>query len=60
MDRQSLDVAGFSNELKLMLALIKDDNDSIQAFIKSSINWHVFLKVIKHHRLYPIIYRKLQ
>ena len=60
MDRQSLDIAGFSNELKLMLALIKDDNDSIQAFIKSSINWHVFLKVIKHHRLYPIIYRKLQ
>ena len=59
MDRQSLQVTGFSKELKLMLALIKNDKDTIQTFLKSSINWYVFLKVVKQHRLYPIIYKKL-
>ena len=59
MDRQSLQVTGFSKELKLMLALIKNDTNSIQSFLDSSINWYVFLKVVKQHRLYPIVYKKL-
>ncbi len=59
MSRQPLHVTGFSKELNLMLALIKNDGDSIKILLDSSINWYVFLEVVKQHRLYPIIYKKL-
>lgn len=59
MDRQPLQVTSFSKELNLMLALIKNDRDSVKILLNSSINWYVFLEVVKQHRVYPIIYKKL-
>jgi hypothetical protein len=51
----------FSKELKLVVELIKfKDDDSIDEKYFFDIDWNLFLQLIYHHRLYPLIYTILK
>lgn len=60
MDNLGLDLAGFSNELRLILRIIKMQNDDRELPDKkelaTDIDWGLFLKLAVHHRVFPIIY----
>ncbi|MCU6600470.1 nucleotidyltransferase family protein [Peribacillus frigoritolerans] len=59
-----IDLSLISKELKLILEIIKTKNDDIIGLFKnelfSNIDWDIFLKLAKHHRIYPFIYGKLK
>ncbi|WML45834.1 nucleotidyltransferase family protein [Neobacillus sp. PS3-40] len=52
------------HELRLLLFFLKteidDDTISINKGLFKSINWGIFLELAKHHRVYPIIYKKVK
>ncbi|USL31713.1 nucleotidyltransferase domain-containing protein [Priestia megaterium] len=58
------DLTLMPKELKLLLELIKDENDQhIQQQKKewfANIDWDYFLKLSMHHRIYPLVYLKLK
>jgi hypothetical protein len=59
-----LDVAVLSKELRLLLLLLKRENEndmfsSLQDLI-TNINWDVFLQLTRHHRVSPYMYTKLK
>jgi hypothetical protein len=59
-----LDLSLFPKELTLLLSLISRDKSS--SFLSDhkellgEIDWDRFLKLARHHRVYPVLYRKLQ
>lgn len=59
-----LNRSDFSKELNLLLELIKLDNSKSPSLISknvfSEINWDQFLMLVKHHRVYPIVYMNLK
>lgn len=59
-----LDTSHFPEELKLLLWLLNEENESdITERVKQklpNINWNEFLKLTRHHRVYPLIYLKLK
>lgn len=59
-----LDFALVSKELELLLELIKADNDERIKLKQDEwfkdVNWSYFLQLVKHHRVYPLIYLKLK
>ncbi|WP_461672884.1 nucleotidyltransferase domain-containing protein [Priestia megaterium] len=59
-----LDLTLMPQELKVLLELIKDDNNEhIQKYKNewfTKINWDYFLKLAMHHRIYPLVYLKLK
>lgn len=62
--KYELDFTLLSRELKLLLELIKTDNDEHIKLKQDEwfkdINWDSFLQLVKHHRVYPLIYMKLK
>lgn len=64
-NKWKLDSGLLSQELKLLLELIRsndNDNDNIKLNQNEwfqGIDWEHFLELAKHHRVYPLIYLKL-
>ncbi|PEB52126.1 Renal dipeptidase [Bacillus pseudomycoides] len=60
----SLNLEFMSKELKLIFEILKlQDDDIIPAHSHewfTDIDWNVFLELTMHHRVYPLIYRKLK
>jgi hypothetical protein len=52
-----------TNEMKLLLEILKvENNDSLNSINKDllkHIDWVTFLRLVKHHRVYPSIYKKI-
>ena len=59
-----LDLTLLSKELKLLLELMKEENEeNIQRNkeeLFTVIDWDHFLQLTKHHRVYPLIYMRLK
>lgn len=59
-----LDLTLLSKELKLLLELMKEENEeNIQRNkedLFATIDWDHFLQLTKHHRVYPLIYMRLK
>lgn len=58
-----LDLSSFPVELTALLSIISEKEDSLlvthlRRF--SDINWGQFIRLVMHHRLYPIVYLKLK
>ena len=59
----SLDLSNIPKELKLLLEIIKMENEIEGLFKNESftdIDWELFLQLAKHHRVYPILYSKIK
>ena len=60
----SLDLSSIPRELKLLLEIMKTENDDRYALFKNEwftdIDWELFLQLSRHHRVYPVIYSKLK
>ncbi|SDX12394.1 nucleotidyltransferase family protein [Paenibacillus sp. CF384] len=62
-NNRTLDLSAFPEEINIMLAFMKMNADQAQEWGKSSmpdIDWNQFLKVIRHHRVYPQLFTKLK
>lgn len=59
-----LDLTDMPKELKVLLELIKDNNDRNIHQHKNewfaNLNWDYFLKLAMHHRIYPQVYLKIK
>jgi hypothetical protein len=58
------DLASFSKEIKLLLFFMKMDGDETllpqNEEIFTDIDWNLFLRLTKHHRIYPNIYLQIK
>lgn len=55
-----LNMAKVPKELKLILEIIKNENDHrISKVCHGNIDWGLFLELAYHHRLYPMLFLKL-
>lgn len=64
MDKNyGLDLSNISMELKLLLNLLKvEDEDCLRFFndeITTYFDWNLFLELARYHRVYPLIYSKI-
>ncbi|MFD0047954.1 nucleotidyltransferase family protein [Actinomycetes bacterium NPDC127524] len=54
----------FPNELKLLLKILaiekEEENDYFSNYSFKEIDWKLFLQLVIHHRVYPIIYSKVK
>ncbi|WJE46131.1 nucleotidyltransferase family protein [Peribacillus frigoritolerans] len=58
-----LDLSSLSKELRLLLEILKTEDDSIGLVKKElyiDIDWGEFLQLASYHRVYPLIYSKLK
>ncbi|WHX93858.1 nucleotidyltransferase domain-containing protein [Peribacillus simplex] len=58
----SLDLSIIPKELRLLLDIIKTENDNSLVLKKeliAEIDWEFFLQLARHHRVYPVVYTKL-
>lgn len=53
-----LDLTNIPKELHLILDLLKDDYQ-INKDLFAGIDWDLFLDLVMHHRVYPVLYNKL-
>ncbi len=61
-NNNSIDLSNMSYELRFLLEIIKteiDDKELLENDKFTDINWNLFLKLVRHHRIYPLIYSKL-
>ncbi|MBK5484103.1 nucleotidyltransferase family protein [Peribacillus sp. TH16] len=60
----SLNLSMISRELRLLLDILKVEHDdsiwTLKEELVKDIDWELFLKLAKHHRVYPIIYLKIK
>ncbi|MEA3573920.1 nucleotidyltransferase domain-containing protein [Peribacillus frigoritolerans] len=53
-----------SKELELLLVILRDRNEDsiypINSELFTNINWKLFIQLVRHHRVYPLIYLKLR
>ncbi|WP_233531870.1 nucleotidyltransferase domain-containing protein [Paenibacillus alkalitolerans] len=60
----TLDVSSFPKELNVMLAFMQTDAGSRERYpVKQplpDIDWNQFLKLVRHHRVYPQVYTNMQ
>ncbi|MGG3564188.1 nucleotidyltransferase family protein [Neobacillus rhizosphaerae] len=58
------EISALQKELKLVLFLINmeltEENISKNKELFSSVNWETFLELVKHHRVYPLLYIKVK
>ncbi|MEK3885885.1 nucleotidyltransferase domain-containing protein [Bacillus sp. FSL K6-3431] len=54
-----LNVTNISKELKLILEIVKSENDDVSKERYVDIDWDLFLQLALHHRLYPLLYTKI-
>ncbi|USK73549.1 nucleotidyltransferase domain-containing protein [Peribacillus frigoritolerans] len=58
--KHSLDLSLFSNEIKLLLEIMKvEDEKSFDNVLIKDINWNYFLQLAMYHRVYPLVYYTL-
>lgn len=59
-----MDLTSLPKELRLMLVLLNKQSDEVitacNQTIFVDINWNRFLDLVRHHRVYPVIYRRLK
>ncbi|MFC4103159.1 nucleotidyltransferase domain-containing protein [Paenibacillus xanthanilyticus] len=63
MDKQiALATHNFSNEIRLMLAILGGggETSALPDECLSGIDWAQFLRMVKHHRVYPLVYTNLK
>lgn len=61
--KYSFDLPIISNELRLLLEIIKMKNDgmwTLKEELVKEIDWDLFLVLVNHHRVYPLIYLKMK
>ncbi|SNS62235.1 Uncharacterised nucleotidyltransferase [Bacillus sp. OK838] len=60
---QGIDLSNMPKELKLILQIINIENENDTGPINNKyfidIDWELFLDLARHHRIYPLIYSKL-
>ncbi|MCM3166356.1 nucleotidyltransferase domain-containing protein [Peribacillus frigoritolerans] len=60
---QNIDLSIMPKELKLLLQIINIENEKDTESINNKyfidINWELFLELARHHRIYPLVYSKL-
>ncbi len=56
-----LNLSAIPTELKIILELLKEADSHVlnTKFTNVDINWNLFLQLAYHHRLYPLIYKRL-
>ncbi|MFD0697816.1 nucleotidyltransferase family protein [Paenibacillus sp. GCM10027628] len=61
-DKFGLDLSDFSKELKWMLLLLQNnrDKEEILSHIPVDMDWSLFLQLVMHHRVYPLVFTKLR
>ncbi|MGG1629479.1 nucleotidyltransferase domain-containing protein [Rossellomorea sp. NRS-1567] len=57
--KQRLNLSGIPNELLLIIDILKHDKLQENRFRVSSVDWEEFVRLVKHHRVYPQVYIKL-
>jgi hypothetical protein len=59
-----INTSELSNELRLLLEILKMGNNTEGAFgnkyLVDNVNWEEFIRLVKHHRVYPVIYSNLR
>lgn len=58
-----LDFSNTSNELKLLIEIINENNSDYEDYCIESflnIDWELFLRLTIHHRVYPLVYTRLK
>ncbi|RAS86763.1 nucleotidyltransferase domain-containing protein [Priestia endophytica] len=59
MEKNSeLDLSLLPRELKAMLNILNHREGSL--VLEQNMDWHYFLQLVKHHRIYPLVYAKLR
>ncbi|MFJ7747175.1 nucleotidyltransferase family protein [Peribacillus sp. NPDC097295] len=59
--KTNIDSSNISDELSLLLECLKSENTiPITYHDDTSIDWTLFLKLVRHHRVYPLVYTKLK
>lgn len=58
-DKHQLDLRKVPRELLLILELLKEDQH-IDHKLLTDIDWNMFIALLKHHRVYPVLYKKLK
>lgn len=60
-DKTNFDSSSISNELKFLLDCVKSEtNKQVPFNVEHNLDWNLFLKLARHHRVYPLIYPKLK
>ncbi|WP_458352145.1 nucleotidyltransferase domain-containing protein [Peribacillus frigoritolerans] len=60
-DKTNFDSSSISNELKFLLDCLKSEtNKQVPFKVEQNLDWNLFLKLARHHRVYPLIYPKLK
>ncbi|MRH42716.1 Renal dipeptidase [Aquibacillus halophilus] len=61
-NKYRLELAGISKELLLILEFLKRDEYAplIEPQLLINVDWNLFINLVNHHRLYPLLYRKLK
>ncbi|WP_223546365.1 nucleotidyltransferase domain-containing protein [Priestia aryabhattai] len=60
IDKQPIIDTSQSKELDFLLTLLREENKSEEIIPSKEINWSYFLKLVKHHRVCPLVYLKLK
>ncbi|MBO0602534.1 nucleotidyltransferase family protein [Sporosarcina sp. E16_3] len=62
-NNNDLDLSFMPKELKLLLQIMQTENPGYQGCLNkelfAEIDWELFLKLARHHRIYPLIYSNL-
>ncbi|MFP7224995.1 nucleotidyltransferase family protein, partial [Priestia filamentosa] len=53
-----LDLSLLPRELKVMLTILNHREGNL--VLEQNIDWNYFLQLVKHHRIYPLVYAKLR
>jgi len=62
LDAIKLDLSEVSKELSFLLFILHDDllDEMIVKQYTSELDWKLFVKLVMHHRVYPLVYLKLK
>jgi hypothetical protein len=57
-------IGDFSQELRLLLAILEMEEEAELTFeqweLLQEVDWHTFIDLARHHRVFPTVHRKLQ
>ncbi|WP_154991636.1 nucleotidyltransferase domain-containing protein [Priestia megaterium] len=60
IDKQPIIDTSQFKELDFLLTLLREENKSEEIIPSKEIDWSYFLKLVKHHRVCPLVYLKLK
>ncbi|MEW9699945.1 nucleotidyltransferase family protein [Paenibacillus sp. SI8] len=57
-----VDVSCFSKELEWMILLLQDQREQEEVIrqLPTDMDWTIFMELVRHHRVYPLVYTKLK